>query len=84
MMLLRLAESGEAKMSLPATSEGTPLGKVFAGLDLRSGSSWTVTLSHKHLEMLTDPGSIGVHREWMGEGMRWKFVIQWRLTSWAT
>ena len=37
------------------TSEGTPLGKVFAGLDLRSGSSWTVTLSHELLEMLADP-----------------------------
>jgi hypothetical protein len=37
------------------TSNGTPLGKVFAGLDLRSGSSWTVTLSHELLEMLVDP-----------------------------
>lgn len=37
------------------TSEGTPLGKVFAKLDLDSGSSWTVTLSHELLEMLADP-----------------------------
>jgi hypothetical protein len=37
------------------TSQGTPLGKVFAGLDLRSGYSWTVTLSHELLEMLADP-----------------------------
>src|SRR5579872_2857747 len=37
------------------TSRGTPLGKVFAGLDLRSGASWTVTLSHELLEMLADP-----------------------------
>jgi len=37
------------------TSQGTPLGKVFAGLDIRSGSSWTVTLSHELLEMLADP-----------------------------
>ncbi len=37
------------------TGEGTPLGKVFAGLDLRSGASWTVTLSHELLEMLADP-----------------------------
>jgi hypothetical protein len=29
------------------TSRGTPLGKVFAGLDLQSGGSWTVTLSHE-------------------------------------
>ena len=37
------------------TSLGTPLGKVFAKLDLQSGSSWTVTLSHELLEMLADP-----------------------------
>ncbi len=37
------------------TSQGTPLGKVFAKLDIRSGSSWTVTLSHELLEMLADP-----------------------------
>jgi hypothetical protein len=37
------------------TRNGTPLGKVFAGLDIRSGSSWTVTLSHELLEMLADP-----------------------------
>jgi hypothetical protein len=37
------------------TSQGAPLGKVFAKLDLASGSSWTVTLSHELLEMLADP-----------------------------
>jgi hypothetical protein len=37
------------------TSQGTPLGKVFAELDIRSGSSWTVTLSHELLEILVDP-----------------------------
>jgi hypothetical protein len=37
------------------TSAGTPLGKVFAKLDLDSGSSWTATLSHELLEMLADP-----------------------------
>jgi len=37
------------------TRQGTPLGKVFAGLDIRSGSSWTVTLSHELLEVLADP-----------------------------
>jgi len=37
------------------TSSGTPLGKVFAALDIQSGSSWTVTLSHELLEMLADP-----------------------------
>ncbi len=37
------------------TSSGTPLGKVFAALDIDSGSSWTVTASHELLEMLADP-----------------------------
>jgi hypothetical protein len=37
------------------TRLGTPLGKVFAKLDLQSGSSWTVTLSHELLEILADP-----------------------------
>ena len=37
------------------TSAGTPLGKVFAKLDLESGSSWTATPSHELLEMLADP-----------------------------
>jgi len=37
------------------TSQGAPLGKVFAKLDLQSGSEWTVTLSHELLEMLADP-----------------------------
>ena len=37
------------------SAQGTPLGKVFAGLDLKSGYSWTVTLSHELLEMLADP-----------------------------
>lgn len=36
-------------------TNGAPLGKVFAGLDLRDGYSWTVTLSHELLEMLADP-----------------------------
>src|SRR4029077_12961182 len=37
------------------SSNGTPLGKVFARLDVESGSSWTVTLSHELLEMVADP-----------------------------
>jgi hypothetical protein len=35
---------------------GLPLGKVFAGADIRYGASWTVTASHELLEMLVDPG----------------------------
>jgi hypothetical protein len=37
------------------TDQGTPLGKIFAKLDLDTGSSWTATLSHELLEMLADP-----------------------------
>jgi hypothetical protein len=37
------------------TSEGLPLGKVFAGTDKQYGYNWTVTASHELLEMLGDP-----------------------------
>jgi len=37
------------------TPEGLPLGKVFAGTDLKYGSIWSVTASHELLEMLGDP-----------------------------
>lgn len=37
------------------TSEGLPLGKVFAASDLKFGTNWTVTASHELLEMLGDP-----------------------------
>jgi hypothetical protein len=37
------------------TADGLPLGKVFAGSDMKFGSSWTVTASHELLEMLGDP-----------------------------
>lgn len=37
------------------TSEGLPLGKVFAKTDRDLGLQWTVTASHELLEMLADP-----------------------------
>ena len=37
------------------TTEGLPLGKVFAASDLQFGNNWTVTASHELLEMLGDP-----------------------------
>ena len=37
------------------TTEGLPIGKVFAASDLKAGNSWTVTVSHELLEMLGDP-----------------------------
>jgi len=33
------------------TSDGLPIGKVFAASDLKAGTSWTVTASHELLEM---------------------------------
>jgi len=37
------------------TPDALPLGKVFAGTDLKYGYTWTVTASHELLEMLADP-----------------------------
>jgi len=37
------------------TPDGLPIGKVFAGTDLKYGTQWTVTASHELLEMLADP-----------------------------
>lgn len=37
------------------TSDGLPLGKIFAASDLKAGTSWTITASHELLEMLADP-----------------------------
>lgn len=37
------------------TNEGLPLGKVFAGTDIKYGGNWVVTTSHELLEMLADP-----------------------------
>ena len=37
------------------TPDGLPIGKVFAGTDLKYGNLWSVTASHELLEMLADP-----------------------------
>jgi len=37
------------------TSEGLPLGKVFAKTDIDNGYNWTITATHEILEMLIDP-----------------------------
>jgi hypothetical protein len=37
------------------TSDGMPMGKVFAATDLKFGNAWSVTASHELLEMLVDP-----------------------------
>lgn len=37
------------------TSDGFPLGKVFAKTTMDAGENWTVTASHELMEMLVDP-----------------------------
>lgn len=37
------------------TSDGLPLGKIFAKTTIDAGEHWTVTFSHEMLEMLGDP-----------------------------
>ncbi len=37
------------------TTDGLPLGKVFAASDMKYGYTWSVTASHELLEMLADP-----------------------------
>src|SRR5277367_561310 len=37
------------------TTEGLPIGKVFAASDFKAGTLWSVTASHELLEMLGDP-----------------------------
>jgi len=37
------------------TNEGLPIGKAFAGSDIKMGYQWSVTMSHELLEMLADP-----------------------------
>jgi hypothetical protein len=37
------------------TTAGLPLGKIFAGTDLKYGYNWSITASHELLEMLADP-----------------------------
>lgn len=66
------------------TSQGTPLGKIFANLDLDSDSSWTATLSHELLEMLADPWINWCAVGNTAKSMRWKFAMRPRQTISAT
>ncbi len=46
------------------TSQGLPIGKVFAKSDIDAGLQWSVTASHELLEMLADPDiNLTVFRE---------------------
>lgn len=54
------------------TSDGFPIGKVFAGTDIKNGNSWMVTLSHELLEMLVDP-EINLCAE--NDGKLWAYEV---------
>ena len=66
------------------SSRGTPLGKVFAGLDMRLGTSWTVTLSHELLEMLADPWINWCAQSREGKIYALEVATRWRRTSLGT
>jgi hypothetical protein len=55
MVLLDTSDVAGALGYHDLTSEGLPIGKVFAATDKQNGLSWTVTLSHELVEMLADP-----------------------------
>lgn len=54
-VLLNDSDQAKALGYHDLTTEGLPIGKVFAASDLKAGTSWTVTASHELLEMLGDP-----------------------------
>jgi hypothetical protein len=55
LVLLDDSDQGGALGYHDLTKSGLPLGKVFAGSDMKYGYNWTVTASHELLEMLADP-----------------------------
>jgi hypothetical protein len=55
LVLLNDSDQADALGYHDLTTEGLPIGKVFAASDLKAGTSWTVTASHELLEMLGDP-----------------------------
>lgn len=57
-LILDNADQADALGYHDFTTDGMPLGKVFAKTTLDSKSSWTVCLSHEVLEMLADPDII--------------------------
>jgi hypothetical protein len=55
LVLLNDSDQANALGYHDLTTEGLPIGKVFAASDLKAGTSWTVTAGHGLLEMLGDP-----------------------------
>ncbi len=66
------------------TTTGTPLGKVFAKLDIENGYSWTATLSHEYSKCSPTPGSTGAPWAAIAGSTRSKSAMQWRTTASAT
>lgn len=58
MIVLDNSDQADALGYHELTSEGLPLGKVFAKTTIEDGENWTVTLSHEILEMIVDPYTI--------------------------
>jgi hypothetical protein len=54
-VVLDTSDLGSALGYHDLTTEGLPLGKVFAVTDKLNGTPWTATLSHEIVEMLVDP-----------------------------
>ncbi len=58
------------------TSQGLPLGKVFAKSDINNGANWTVTASHELLEILADPDiNLATFVEQDGQGSMGKGIL---------
>jgi hypothetical protein len=55
LVILDTSDSAGALGYHDLTSEGLPMGKVFALSTMQDNSHWTLTLSHELLEMLGDP-----------------------------
>ena len=55
LVLLDDSDQADALGYHDLTTEGLPIGRVFAASDLKAGTSWTVTASHELPEMLGDP-----------------------------
>lgn len=49
---------------------GFPQGKVFAGDDLRAGTSWSNTASHELLELLSDPEIVECTLQYLPDGRK--------------
>jgi hypothetical protein len=67
-IILDNSDQAEALGYHETSSDGLPIGKVFAKSDIDNGLNWSVTASHELLEMLADPCiNLTVLREEVGQ-----------------